>query len=175
MDGLCSLWAKPWGRTTPIIHRSAIRRDNSLMNTLWFLLLLPLLWLNACRMLAARSGWRALADRFPQHPPPSGETVRFASARMGRVHGLPIHYANCLTVATGPEGLSLSAPWFVFFHSPSITLPWQQLQTVESIADSGNARVRLREGGEGPAEFLLMGRAGQRATAAFDRFGRPGA
>ncbi|WP_019700898.1 hypothetical protein [Paracidovorax oryzae] len=145
------------------------------MNTLWFLLLLPVFWINACRMLATRSGWRTLAARFPQHAPPGGEAVRFASARMGRVHGLPIHFAHCLTVAAGPEGLSLSAPWFVLFHHPSITLPWQQLQAVEPIADSGDARVRLREGGEGPAEFLLMGRAGQLATAAFDRFGRSGA
>ncbi len=145
------------------------------MNTLWFLLLLPVFWINACRMLATRSGWRTLAARFPQHAPPGGGAVRFASARMGRVHGLPIHFAHCLTVAAGPEGLSLSAPWFVLFHRPSITLPWQQLQAVESIADSGDVRVRLREGGEGPAEFLLMGRAGQLATAAFDRFGRSGA
>ncbi|WP_053845650.1 hypothetical protein [Paracidovorax avenae] len=145
------------------------------MNTLWFLLLLPVFWINACRMLATRSGWRTLAARFPQHAPPGGEAVRFASARMGRVHGLPIHFAHCLTVAAGPEGLSLSVPWFVLFHRPSITLPWQQLQAVESIADSGDVRVRLREGGEGPAEFLLMGRAGQQAAAAFDRFGRSGA
>ncbi|XDF33836.1 hypothetical protein RBH89_16705 [Paracidovorax avenae] len=145
------------------------------MNTLWFLLLLPLFWLNACRMLAARSGWRALAARFPQQAPPGGETVRFASARMGRVHGLPIHFAHCLTVAAGPEGLSLSAPWFVFFHRPAITLPWQEVEAVEPIADTANARIRLREGAEGLLEFVLMGNAARLATAAFDRFRSPAA
>lgn len=139
------------------------------MHTLWFLLLLPLFWLNACRMLAARSGWRTLAARFPQHAPPGGETVRFASARMGRVHGIPIHFAHCLTVAAGPEGLSLSAPWFVFFHRPPITVPWPQVEAVEPAGDSGKVRVRLRADGDGdgPAEFFLMGRAGQLAMAAF--------
>ncbi len=137
------------------------------MPTLWFLLLLPLFWLNACRMLATRSGWRALAARFPQHTPPSGEAVRFASARMGRVHGMPIHFAHCLTVAAGPEGLSLSAPWFVFFHRPPITVPWSQVDAVEPMGDSGTVRLRLHEGGDGPAEFLLVGRAGQLAMAAF--------
>lgn len=137
------------------------------MNTLWFLLLVPLFWLNACRMLATRSGWRTLAARFPQHAPPGGETVRFASARMGRVHGMPIHYAHCLTIAAGPEGLSMSAPWFVLFHRPPIALPWSQVEAVEPIADTGNARVRLRAGGEGPTELTLVGRAGQQATAAF--------
>lgn len=137
------------------------------MHTLWFLLLLPLFWLNACRMLAARSGWRTLAARFPQHAPPGGETVRFASARMGRVHGMPIHFAHCLTVAAGPEGLSLSAPWFVFFHRPPITVPWPQVEAVEPAGDSGKVRVRLRADGDGPAEFFLMGRAGQLAMAAF--------
>ncbi|MFD1839802.1 hypothetical protein [Paracidovorax cattleyae] len=61
------------------------------MNTLWFLLLLPVLRINACRMLATRSGWRALAARCPQYTPPGGDTVRFASARMGRMHGSPVH------------------------------------------------------------------------------------
>ncbi|MDA8452349.1 hypothetical protein M5C97_16370 [Acidovorax sp. NCPPB 3859] len=140
------------------------------MDTLWFLLLLPLFWLNACRMLATRSGWRALAARFPQHSPPGVATVRFASGRMGRVHGMPIHYAHCLNIAAGPEGLSLSAPWFVPFHRPSIALPWSQVEAVEPIADTGNVRVRLRAGGEGPAEITLMGRAGQQATAAFAEF-----
>ncbi|AVS71275.1 hypothetical protein C8246_23785 [Paracidovorax avenae] len=138
------------------------------MNTLWFLLLLPLLWLNACRMLAARSGWRALADSFPEKTPPTGKAVRFASARMGRMHGMPIHYAHCLTVTAGPEGLSLSAPWFVFFHRPPIHLPWSQVKAVKTVVDTRNARVCLHAGEDGPSEFMLMGSAGQLAKAGFE-------
>ena len=96
---------------------------------------------------------------------------------MGRVHGMPIHFAHCLTVASGHEGLSLSAPWFVFFHRPPITVPWSQVEAVEPSGDSGKVRVRLRADGDGdgPAEFMLMGRAGRMAASAFDRRGNSAA
>ncbi|MDA8457217.1 hypothetical protein M4R22_20865 [Acidovorax sp. GBBC 3334] len=137
------------------------------MDSLWLLPFFPLVWFAASHMIATHSGWRALAARFPQDAaPPSGQRFRFVSGRMGRVHGMPIHYANCLTVSVGPENLSISMVWFLRLHSPALSLPWSQVEAVEPIAKGQDALFRLR-GGEAPKEFVLEGRAAQAALVAF--------
>ena len=81
-----------------------------------------LVWCFAVWIASWASGWRKLAERFPATFAFTGDTVRFASARIGIAN-----YNGTLIVGTGSEGLYLvPIRIFRFFHPP-LLIPWTEI------------------------------------------------
>ena len=78
-------------------------------------------------VVARWSGWKRLADAYPERVEASGERFRWRSARFRA----GCNYNNCINFVSGRSGLHLSMP-FVFRvgHSP-IQIPWDELSAHE--------------------------------------------
>jgi hypothetical protein len=74
-------------------------------------------------LIAAVSGWKALAVRFRMQQPFSGQQWKWQSAQMRYYIG----YNNCLVVGADQAGLFLRTMWIVRTgHAPLFT-PWNEI------------------------------------------------
>lgn len=87
-------------------------------------------WLFMSYWLSEMSGWRYLAQKYPNQKRFSGEKIYFQSLGMQQAE-LPLinrgSYGNCITIGLDQDGVSLFIlPFFRFAHPP-IYVPWQDV------------------------------------------------
>lgn len=120
------------------------------------------LWYALNWLLAASSGWRSLAVRFPAEGSPEGERLAWlASGQMGQVH-----YRNALRISASPRGLELRVLFFFPFNPP-LRVPWERcspMSTREGLFRG--SRVMELDG----TRFELRGSVADRVEAARLRF-----
>ena len=96
---------------------------------LWFVLLFVAMWLLITGVLAHVSGWASLASQFRATSLASGKSFRFVSGSVGK-KGFPVSYRNCLSVCVGESGFGLGVLFLFRFQSPSLFIPWSQVESV---------------------------------------------
>jgi len=96
---------------------------------LWFLLLFAVGWLVISGLLARVGGWASLATQFRSVEPASGERFRFVSGSMGK-GTFPVSYGGCLFFVVSQRGFELSVLFPFRFQSPSLFIPWSQVESV---------------------------------------------
>lgn len=74
-------------------------------------------------LIAAVSGWKALAVRFRLQQPFSGQEWNWQSAQMRYYVG----YNNCLIVGADQAGLSLRPMWIVRTGHVPLFIPWNEI------------------------------------------------
>lgn len=74
-------------------------------------------------LIAAFSGWKALAVRFRMQQPFSGQQWRWQSAQLRYYVG----YNNCLVVGADQAGLFLGATWIVRTGHVPLFVPWNEI------------------------------------------------
>ena len=80
------------------------------------------IWTAVLKVLAARSGWQRLAQRYGARTGFDGRLHRFQSASMSGVN-----FNNCLDMGASPRGLYLS-PFLLFrFFQKPLLIPWQEI------------------------------------------------
>lgn len=92
-------------------------------------------WLFFCYWLSEMSGWRYLAQKYPQQASFYGEKVYFQTLGMQQAEMPTINrgsYRSCITIGLNQTGLSLRVlPFFRFAHRP-IYIPWEDV-TIQMI------------------------------------------
>ena len=126
-------------------------------------------WLCVCALMAHLSGWQALATRFRANGDVVGEQFRFSSGTVGSSSWFPVGYRNCLRVTVSDSGLGLSLLFLFRVFSPSMFIPWEQVESVEDdrVWLVRCAMVRIRET---PTRIGLQGKPGQSVMAAYGTF-----
>jgi hypothetical protein len=134
---------------------------------LWFMLLFAGMWLVITGVLSRVSGWTSLATQFRATQPTSGEKFRFVSGSVGK-KGFPVGYRNCLFVSVGERGLGLAILFLFRFQSPSLFIPWSQVESVaeKKIFFARYVVICLRN--QWPA-ISLRGPAGERVKEVYAR------
>jgi len=115
--------------------------------------LILLIWI-AAGWIMARSGWKALADRYAAIDPPKGTRFPCESASIGRLG----KYYRCLNIYVHKDGLHLSVNPLLRISHPPIFLRWSDIRFLRQqksfcgprfLYDLGFPRIRriaLREG-----------------------------
>jgi hypothetical protein len=131
----------------------------------WFFVLFGLLWLGVGAVLARASGWRALAERFRSARPVDGARFRFVTGWIG-ASTWPVQYRGALFITISSEGFLLSIFFPFRLGSPSLFIPWTEVEsaTEEEAWFVNRAVVRLRGL---PTTIMIAGRAGQRMVEAY--------
>jgi hypothetical protein len=105
-----------------------------LLIPLLFIPTFALMWLGVTGLLAHLSGWRSLARRFAAPLPIEGECFRFASAGLGPWTFFPVNYSGILFFTINNAGISLSLFLPFRFLSPSLFIPWEEVESVQEKA-----------------------------------------
>ena len=93
-------------------------------------------WFLIVFLVAAVSGWRALAREYRSELPFTGRTWRFRTARIG-----VSRYKNALTIGVNPSGLYLAMfPMFRPGHPP-LFIPWHDVAVTSESRFLGNVVV----------------------------------
>jgi hypothetical protein len=123
-------------------------------------------WSIVCGLLSYLSGWRSLSQRFSETIQIEGDRFRFASAGMGVIAWFPVNYSNCLFLTVGRAGISISLLFIFRILSPTLYIPWSQVQSVEEKRGLLGRRiiVYLRDSA---IKITWFGRAGKRVLEAF--------
>jgi hypothetical protein len=132
----------------------------------WFFVLFVAMWLGAVAGLAWASGWRALAERFRSARPVDGERFRFVTGWIGASKRFPVQYRGGLFITISGEGFLLSIFFPFRLGSPSLFIPWTEVESVTEEAASFVDRVVVRLRGS-PTIIMIAGRAGQRMAEAY--------
>lgn len=117
------------------------------LQTTFLILLFVVFVIAFAGLMAAASGWRTLAQRFPHVMQAQGQRYRLASAKMGRVPWFPVNFGATLVVTVGPTGFSMSAYFPFRFFCPAFFVPWSEVESVKerSTALSRRTVVRFRD------------------------------
>ncbi|CAG1014452.1 hypothetical protein ANAEL_04983 [Anaerolineales bacterium] len=132
----------------------------------WFFPLFVAGWLAVSALLSRMSGWKSLAERFPDVPQNDGQRFRFASASMGASRWFPVNYSSCLFIHVGSQGLSLSVLLPFRFQSPNMLIPWSHVQSIEEQRNFFGTRTVIAFTGS-DVTLKILGRAGKAVAAAF--------
>ena len=100
------------------------------LNPLWWIPIFPIffvgLWLFICLILSKLSGWRSLAEAYPQTITPEGQSVRCRFAQIGISS-----YKNALRLTAGHSHLHI-VPLIIFrFGHLPLSIPWADITATE--------------------------------------------
>lgn len=112
--------------------------------------------------IAAASGWKNLARRFPAQFGFSGVESKWQSARLRFLIG----YNNCLVVGAGPTGLSIRTIWGIRTGHPPLMIPWNEVSVGETRVIMKISFVTLLLGQPEPIPFMIRQSLAARLQAA---------
>ena len=98
----------------------------------WSLLVITA-WFFASAMFYWFGGWRILTKRFRAgNIKKDGQDFEFASGSILMSKQLPVNCKNCLYFRVTDKGflLSFNFPFNLFIFSPSIFIPWEQVESI---------------------------------------------
>lgn len=132
-----------------------------------FLPISAVMWISVMAFFARFGGWTRLASKFASAAPVSGQAFRFVSGSVG--HGLrTVRYRGSLFVRVGVDGLGLSLLFPFRIFSPSLFIPWSEIDAAvkERVFLVDSIRFQIRDE---PVRVCLRGTAAEKARAMFER------
>lgn len=129
-------------------------------------------WLFVTRLLAAMSGWSALADTYRGALTSITASERMASGRISRF-GIPINYNHVLNVEAGDEGVQLSLFRLLAFGSPPLAIPWSHVADARNHTWLGMIDQFTFRPAQSSVRITLTGRAARMLRDEAARRGHP--
>lgn len=140
----------------------------TLLEPQWLVPLFIAACLAGAALLARVAGWPSLAKTLRAQGVPTGEQLRFVTGSLGSL-AFPIKYKNCLRLVLNSEGFYLALMFPFRFASPTLFIPWAQVEscTVEQVFATPVVVLRFRDQWSG---LTLRGVAGQLARETHQRY-----
>lgn len=128
--------------------------------SIYFLVLIPVMWCFISWTLSRVSGWNRLAECYRETGQPvesdsseiEVESAHMRSARMGA-----IHYHSMLSFRVSDSGLKISILFLFRLGHPPLFIPWDQMHHVEADLHIYSHKVKLSIGKPTIVRAMLPG------------------